>query len=169
MVHDLLAFSHFNTPKAIPRSLRAVVREAAVELRRDPAMTGVAIVVKGEDPTVAVDRRQMHAALVNVLLNAADAMGRRGEIEVEITAGDGQSGVTIADRGPGIDPDALEKIFEPFFTTKARGVGLGLVTARRIVEAHGGALTARPRNGGGAMVAFTLPVAAPGAVTTNQR
>ena len=128
-------------------------------------MTGVAIVVRGEDPTVALDRGQMHGAFVNVLLNAADAMGRRGEIEVEITTGDGQSGVTIADRGPGIDPDVIEKVFEPFFTTKTRGVGLGLATARRIAEAHGGALTARPRSGGGAMVAFTLPLAAPGAAS----
>ena len=164
-VQDLLAFSHSNAPRTVPGSLRAVVREAAVELRRDPAMTGVAIVVRGEDPTVALDRGQMHGAFVNVLLNAADAMGRRGEIEVEITTGDGQSGVTIADRGPGIDPDVIEKVFEPFFTTKTRGVGLGLATARRIAEAHGGALTARPRSGGGAMVAFTLPLAAPGAAS----
>lgn len=161
MVRDLLAFSHQQEPTPIPSSLRAVVNEAAVDVRRDPAMRGVAIAVTGEDPTVAVDPGQMRRAFVNLLLNAADAMGRRGEIEVEIAAEGGLSCVTIADRGPGMRPEVLEKMFEPFFTTKARGAGLGLPTARRIVEAHEGTLTARQREGGGAIVAVTLPIPAP--------
>ena len=160
MVQDLLAFSRHEEPALVPCSLRSVVDEAAVDIRRDPRLTGVAIPVTGDDPTVALDRGQMHRVFVNVLLNAADAMGRRGEIEVKIAGGQSESRVVVADRGRGISPEVLPKIFEPFFTTKARGAGLGLATARRIVEAHGGTLKARPRAGGGAEVVITLPSAA---------
>lgn len=157
MVQDLLAFSRHQEPALVPCSLRSVVHEATVDLRRDPRLTGVSIPVTGGDPTVALDRGQMHRVFVNVLLNAADAMGRRGQIEVEIAGGRSESRVIVADRGQGISPEVLPKMFEPFFTTKARGAGLGLATARRIVEAHGGTLKARPRAGGGAEVVITLP------------
>lgn len=163
MVDALLVFSRPTEPAAVPTALRSVVDEAALELHRDPAMAGVAVAVTGEDLTIGLDRGQIHRALVNVLLNAADAMGCGGEIEVEIRRREETAVVTIADRGAGIQSEALQKMFEPFFTTKARGAGLGLATARRIVEAHGGTLTARPRGGGGVKVAMTLPTATPAA------
>ncbi len=158
MVQDLLVFSRPKDPALVPSAMRSVIDEAAVAVRHDPAMTDVTIVIDGGDPTVRLDREQLHRVFLNLLLNAAEAMGRRGEVEVRIAAGDGRCEVTVADRGPGIGPDVREKMFQPFFTTKGRGAGLGLPIARRIVEAHGGALTARPREGGGAVITLMLPM-----------
>lgn len=92
-----------------------------------------------------------------MLLNAADAMRRRGRIDVTISTADGQCQVAGADRGTGATPAVIEKMFQPFFTTKRQGTGLGLPTARRIVTAHGGSLEARPRPGGGLVMTVTLP------------
>jgi len=101
-----------------------------------------------------LDREQMHIVFLNVLLNAAQAMGLRGKIDVGMDTAPGECEVSVADRGPGIAPDLREKMFQPFFSTKSRGAGLGLPTARRIVESHGGTLVARPRDGGGTAAWF---------------
>ena len=68
--------------------------------------------------------------------------------------------MTIADRGPGLSPEARDNLFRPFFTTKARGTGLGLATARRLIELHGGSITVDSVLGGGTTVTVTLPRAA---------
>ena len=82
-------------------------------------------------------------------MNAAQAMGGQGAIDVAIGPVDGALRVAIADAGPGMPADVREQAFEPFFTTKHRGTGLGLPIARRIVEAHGGAMTIDvPASGG---------------------
>ena len=71
---------------------------------------------------------------------------------------DGMCRVTVRDSGPGIPADVRERIFTPFFTTKARGTGLGLPTAKRIVEAHGGSIAVRCPPGGGTTVEVGLPL-----------
>jgi two-component system sensor kinase FixL len=72
---------------------------------------------------------------------------------------DGQQAVIeVADRGPGIPAEVRERLFEPFVTTKRAGTGLGLAIARRVVEAHGGRISAEPRDGGGAVFRIVLPV-----------
>ncbi len=164
MLQELLCFTRPGTPAPAPAALRAVVDEAAAVLRCDPALADVAIVVTGDEPIVRVDREQMHRAFLNLLLNAAEAMGGSGVIEVEIAAAHGVCRITVADRGPGIDRAVGRKVFQPFFTTKNRGAGLGLPTACRIVEGHGGSLEARPRTGGGLIVVMTLPL--PGAAAS---
>jgi len=75
---------------------------------------------------------------------------------VTVSAADGLCRVRIRDSGPGIPPDVRERIFEPFFTTKHRGTGLGLPTARRIIESHGGLLTVECPEDGGTEVTLTL-------------
>lgn len=158
MLQDLLTFASPREPAPTPSPLRAVISEAAAAVRADPAMAGIRVEIHGGNPTVPLDREQMHIVFLNVLLNAAQAMGLRGVIEVGIATAHGACKVSVADRGPGITPAMREKIFEPFFSTKRRGAGLGLPTARRIVESHGGSLTARPRDGGGTVLAVTLPL-----------
>ena len=93
-----------------------------------------------------------------MLLNAADAMRRRGRIDVTVSTAGKQCRVAVADRGAGATPEVIEKMFQPFFTTKRKGTGLGLPTARRIVAAHGGSMEARPRPGGGLVMTVTLPM-----------
>jgi signal transduction histidine kinase len=94
--------------------------------------------------TVRADARLLRQALVNLLLNAHQAMPRGGRLEVQAGAArvDGATctEIVIRDSGSGIPAEALSRIFQPFFTTKATGTGLGLAVVRRIVEGHGGAV-----------------------------
>lgn len=115
----------------------------------------------GEGQADALCLRQ---AVWNLLENAEQASSSQGEIEVSgDSAPDGCVLLTVADRGSGVDPAVLPKLFTPFVTTREHGTGLGLATARRIVEAHGGRITIRNREGGGAEVEIALP--APGTPT----
>ena len=88
-------------------------------------------------------------------------MQGRGLIQVVVTSDGGMCHISIADRGPGIPPDVRDRLFTPFFTTKARGTGLGLSTAKRLVEAHGGTLTIESPTTGGTIAAIQLPVRNP--------
>jgi signal transduction histidine kinase len=106
----------------------------------------------------------LRQAVWNVLENAEQASAAQCEIEVAGDATpDGRLLLTVADRGSGVDPAVLPKLFTPFVTTRENGTGLGLATARKIVEAHGGRITIRNRDGGGAEVEIAIP--APGAST----
>ena len=157
MLQDLLTFASPREPAPVPSAVRAVIDEAAAAVHGNPAMAGIQIRIRGEDPAVPLDREQMHVVFLNLLLNAAQAMDLRGEIEVGIETAQDECETTVADRGSGIAPALREQVFQPFFSTKSRGAGLGLSTSRRIVEAHGGSLTTRPRDGGGTTLAVTLP------------
>jgi PAS domain S-box-containing protein len=115
-------------------------------------------------PAVRGDRVHLQQVLLNLLLNAIDAMADTPAAERRIvvrTAPDGGRSVrvSISDRGHGVPPDKLPRIFDAFVTTKEHGLGLGLALARSIVEAHGGRIEAANNPGGGATFAFVLPVA----------
>lgn len=114
---------------------------------------------------VRANRLQIEKVLVNLIQNGVEAM-REAHVDPKLvtvsarTAADGKMAhVTVSDRGPGLDAQALEKIFEPFFTTKASGLGMGLTISRAIVEAHGGELWFESSPGTGASFHFTLPLA----------
>jgi PAS domain S-box-containing protein len=107
------------------------------------------------------DRVQLQQVVLNLILNAAEAMG---SVEAEprellISTGQHHTGVlvTVRDSGPGIDPAHLERVFEAFYTTKSRGVGMGLSICRSIIDAHGGRLWAEANEPRGAIFQFTLP------------
>jgi two-component system NtrC family sensor kinase len=115
---------------------------------------------KFEDvPPVWVVRDHIHQVLLNLLLNAADAMPQGGTIHVEIThpVGD-EVAIFIIDEGPGIDAEMLPLIFEPFVTTKMQGTGLGLATSLSIIEAHGGQMRVTSQPNEGACFAVILPI-----------
>jgi signal transduction histidine kinase len=129
---------------------------AAVELARPTLLQyGIAVVVAGLPALVAnVDGRLVQRTLLNLVLNAADAIGeaciKGGQITIhaERGAGNADAGgmvLTVDDTGPGIPEDVLERIFNPFFTTKHSGTGLGLAIVHRVIEAHGGQITAENR------------------------
>src|ERR1700723_1963041 len=107
------------------------------------------------------DRVQLQQVVLNLVLNAAEAMG---SVEAEprdllISTEQHQTGVLVAvrDSGPGIDPAHLERVFEAFYTTKSRGVGMGLSICRSIIDAHGGRLWAEANEPHGTIFQFTLP------------
>lgn len=113
--------------------------------------------------SVLGDRVQLQQVLLNLLMNAMDAMSAveeaAREIVVETSAGGEGGGVLVAvrDRGPGLCPEDAEKVFGTFYTTKPEGMGMGLSISRSIIRAHGGRLWATANDGGGACFQFTLP------------
>jgi two-component system sensor histidine kinase HydH len=114
-----------------------------------------------EKPLAAeLDRDQFQGVLVNLIFNALDAMPGGGRLDVRLGCpAPGRLQLTVADSGPGIDATVADRLFTPFTSTKKTGTGLGLSVSRRVVEAHGGQLTASNRDGGGACFTVTLPAA----------
>jgi signal transduction histidine kinase len=123
----------------------------------------MAIEIEGSSPPVNADAELLKIVFQNLLINAAQAMQRRGKIRVLVTSSDRMCDLSFIDSGPGIPPDVLEKIFIPFFTTKSRGTGLGLPTAKRLIEAHGGVIAVNCPDRGGTVVMVRLPLMRAGA------
>lgn len=155
-----------------PAEKRAVDVEAVIDQVLELAAyglrsTGVEVVLdRGHPPPLHADPDQIHQVILNVVLNAQQAMtGADGPRRLAIRTGAEAATVVIeiADTGPGIDPAIADRVFDPFFTTKPQGVGtgIGLAVSRGIVEAHGGSITLGPAPGGGALCRITLPAAVP--------
>ncbi|MBW2627252.1 MAG: HAMP domain-containing histidine kinase [Deltaproteobacteria bacterium] len=113
-------------------------------------------------PRVRGDHERLRQLLLNLLFNAADALGGKGRIEVRASNGGGVVQLIVEDDGPGIDREIIEQVFDPFVTTKAtgQGTGLGLAVCHTIVEQLGGSIEAVNREQGGAMFEVRLPAAA---------
>jgi signal transduction histidine kinase len=107
---------------------------------------------------VLADPDLLKIVFVNLLANSAHAMNGQGIIRVAIGSRESSSEVTFSDSGPGVPEDVRARIFTPFFTTKSRGSGLGLPTAKRLVEAHHGTITLECPPTGGTRVSVRLPV-----------
>jgi signal transduction histidine kinase len=119
-------------------------------------------------PAVLGDRVQLQQVLVNLILNARDAMAGVAGTSAELTVGSSREAsgavlVEVKDCGRGIDQAQADRIFEAFFSTKPAGLGMGLSVSRSIVEMHGGKLWAAANDGPGATMRFTLPAAPAGA------
>jgi signal transduction histidine kinase len=117
----------------------------------------------GVMPLVTVDPVQLQQAILNLVMNAVEAMGRSGDekriLRIRTEAGeDGSLAVRVIDSGEPVDPEVVKKMFQPFFTTKSRGMGMGLSICKTIVEAHGGRLTASAKKPRGMEFRITLPL-----------
>ena len=133
-----------------------------------PALEGARITTKREwglaGARLRGDRQRLQEALLNLLLNAAEAMPRGGTLTVRVRVDrggvNGPAGVEIevSDTGPGIPPERAERIFQPFYTTKPGGTGLGLAVVRQVVEQHGGSVAVRSVPGQGATFVIRLPL-----------
>jgi len=113
----------------------------------------------GRPCRVAGDRSRMRQVFENLGLNAIDAMGEQGRLEIAVVPAPGSFEIRFDDEGPGFEPDELARAFEPFYTTKESGVGMGLAVCLRIVTAHDGTIRAAPREGGGTRMTVRLPAA----------
>lgn len=132
----------------------ALTEARAARQRVTPRFTSPA-----EPFAVDADWGQMQQLLLNLTLNALDAMPQGGDLEVQLqldAAGDVE--LCVLDTGPGIAPEILSQLFQPFVTSKEKGIGLGLVISQRIAEDHGGSLIAENRPGRGACFTLRLPV-----------
>lgn len=132
------------------------------ELLRPEATTRgieLSVSVPGNLSPLAADPAQLKQALINLVINSIQAIGRGGRIEVDVRV-DAAAGVfllRVSDNGPGISVEKRSAIFEPFFTTKSEGSGLGLWIVQQIATAHGGMAIADDRPGGGAAFTLRLP------------
>ena len=106
---------------------------------------------------VPLDERLMKQALLNLMLNALQAMPEGGEIILSARREDGRVVIEVADTGRGMEPEVLERIFQAYYSTKKGGHGLGLAISKRIVEEHGGAITALSEVGKGTQFRIELP------------
>ena len=148
-------------------NINEVVEELVALLRDEARRRQVRIqtYLSHDLPRVEVDRVQIQQVILNLILNAMDAMSDAGLEESKVFLISQQNAqkevvIRVEDCGVGLNPDVSEKIFDPFFTTKAHGIGVGLSISRSIVESHNGRIRAFPRALGGTVLEFTIPVCA---------
>ncbi len=138
--------------------LSAEVRELALPLARE---RGAELAAEGSGRLVG-DRHALCRAALNLVRNAVEASPPGGRVDVALHVQGAQAALEVLDRGPGLSAPAREHLFEPFFTTREGGTGLGLALARKVAEAHGGALHLADRAGGGTVARLVLPATPPG-------
>jgi len=158
LINDLMLFARPRAPRLHATELRALVSDAITIVGRDPAAGQIEFMIDGRETTADVDAEMIRASVLNLLLNAAQAMAGEGHIEVTLRREGPVAEIVVCDSGPGIPPDIREQVLEPFFTTKARGGGLGLPIAKRTAEMHGGTLRLDCPRDGGTVVTLSLPV-----------
>jgi signal transduction histidine kinase len=104
-----------------------------------------------------IDEASMRGALMNVLLNAVEAMPEGGVLSISVEQTDGTLRLKIADTGSGIGEEQARKIFEPFYTTKEQGLGLGMPYAKKIIDQHGGTISLSSQLGKGTTITIVIP------------
>ncbi len=163
ILRGFLAFAGRHRLDLRPTDLNGVVEEvldfvtpaairARIEVRRH---------LQPDLPAIPLDRDRVKQALLNLVLNAQEAMSARGELLVQTSRAGQAIRVDVTDTGPGIPPDVLPHVFEAYYSTKKRGTGLGLPLAKRIVEEHGGAVEVLSDAGKGTRFTLWFPVVAP--------
>lgn len=153
LVSQVLQFSRELQPQIVSTDLPELV-DQAVELAGDRMHREIVLNLSGPRPfPVRVDPLLMGQGILNLLINAVEAVGDAGAIDIGWSAepSDGRFRLSIRDNGPGIPSAVLDRIFNPFFTTKETGTGLGLAIVHRMIEAHEGTITAGNATGGGAI------------------
>jgi signal transduction histidine kinase len=154
------------TPEAAALSLNSVVEEAMLFLAHELQGHSVALTLALQRglPRVLADRTQLQQVVVNLAVNAIQAMAQTPagarQLTVRTQVEDGVVRLDFEDSGRGIDPEQQARLFESFFTTKSNGMGMGLPICRSIVETYGGAISVRNRGQGGACFTVILPAAA---------
>ncbi len=157
LIQDLMTFARPKPPRLSQVNVRHLLDEAVTMLRRDPVGSSLDIQIDSADGSVMADPDLVRATVLNLLLNAAQAMNGHGRIRVTSERRDGVWAIEVRDSGPGIPAALQQEVLEPFFTTKSRGGGLGLPIAKRVAELHGGSLSLTCPESGGTAVTVTLP------------
>jgi two-component system, NtrC family, sensor histidine kinase HydH len=143
-----------------PVEVAKVVNHVCELLRPEAAARQIEISARIPEalPQIPADSVRLTQALVNLVINAIQAVERNGRIDISAGLLDDTLAITVLDSGPGIPPEKLASIFDPFFTTKTEGHGLGLWIAQQIITAHGGRLMPQNRAEGGAAFTIVLPL-----------
>lgn len=157
--NDFLRFARVDALHARPTKLEEVVDRMVDFIAPTARLQNVTVTwhPAADTPPVLLDREMFEKVLLNLMLNAEDAMPNGGTLTLQSRAAGGGVELDVIDTGVGIPPEALPKLFQPFRTTKANGNGLGLATARKIVTAHGGTMTVQSEVGRGTKFTLRLP------------
>ena len=160
LIEDFLVFAHPAKPMFRRVEINSLIREIVMRFELQKAKLPVKISTDLlEDPChVNADPDLIMRVFDNILKNAFEANGDRGDVNVSVSREGEMLYIDVEDQGGGIDPENMEKIFEPFFTTRSKGSGLGLAYAAQVLRTHGGAITAKNKGEGGALFRVTLPV-----------
>ena len=175
-IQELLDYARPPKLRRVPHDVRSTLRRALNLAAGRAQQSGVSIAEQmGAMPMIVdADPEQLHQVFINLILNAIEAMPEGGALQVRVekesTAPRDSSSptadpvlrITFLDTGGGIPPQVLERLFEPFVTSKERGIGLGLAISGKIVQEHGGRLTACNSPAGGAIFVIEMPLACPG-------
>ena len=165
IIHGIRALVKKEGVECVPVDIESVIDEVMMLVHSDTVLQNVQISFKcnSDLPRVRGDRVQLQQVILNLLVNAFDAVkdcpvrDRQVVVRVE-REGAGMLKVRVRDRGMGLSGGTLDKIFQPFYTTRRDGLGMGLAICRSIIEAHGGRMWAESNPERGATFCFTLPV-----------
>lgn len=162
LVQEFLEFARPPQPKVSQGSLNDLIESASSLVAKEAEQSAVRISKELDQsmPPLSLDSDQIRQVLLNILLNAIQAMDHGGRLSIRshYEERDSRAVVEVSDTGPGVAPDQLEHIFDPFFSTKSNGTGLGLSISHQLVENHGGRIVARPNPDRGLTLRIELPV-----------
>jgi PAS domain S-box-containing protein len=156
IINDLLEYSREIHLEVRETTAKSITRDALAHLSV-PKKIRVVDSAKNQ-PSILVDPEKMRRVFVNLINNAVDAMSKGGTLRIASRRSDGNLEITIADTGTGMARESIGKLWSPLFTTKAKGMGLGLPIAKRLVEAHGGSITVESEPEKGSTFTVTLPI-----------
>lgn len=157
--NDFLRFAQLRELRLEPVDLRELLEELADFFGPSARQANIdlKLYLASDLPPLSADRELLKQAMLNLILNAAQAMPQGGALTIQAEAGPNEAMIDFIDTGPGIGGETLARIFEPFYTTRQGGSGLGLPTVRRIVEAHGGRVAVQSEPGRGTKFTLRLP------------
>ncbi|HKR27592.1 MAG TPA: ATP-binding protein [Acidobacteriaceae bacterium] len=161
LTNDFLTYAKPTIPNRSPVHLGDLLASVVSVSRVRAAERGIQVMYRPEDDQeILVDASQIEGALLNLCLNAIDAIAGNGSVGITAVRGNGSLRIDVGNSGPAISAANMDRIFEPFFTTKAAGTGLGLAIARSVAKAHGGDLWVSRNENGNVIFTMTLDVQA---------
>ena len=157
--NDFLRFARVQDLQRVPTNVAAVVEEMVDFFGPTARQANIDIkcYLPADLPTVPLDREMFKQALLNLMLNAEQAMPEGGQLTIQAGHEPGWVCLNLIDTGNGMSPEVAAKVFRPFFSTKPAGSGLGLPTVRKIVEGHGGRIDVQSEVGKGTKFTVKLP------------
>jgi C4-dicarboxylate-specific signal transduction histidine kinase len=165
VIHRIRALIKKAPPRMAPLDINEAVLDVIALTRSELLNHNVSLQTQfaASLPLIEGDRIQLQQVILNLILNAVEAMSGVDEAARELRISTGREAsddalVTVQDFGPGLDPQSADRLFEAFYTTKPDGLGMGLPICRSIIEAHGGRLWVTANNPRGSVFQFTLPL-----------